>query len=161
MTTEENNLVFKKQLLGDVLVKRRLITQEQLKYALEVQRASLKDPQKKSGGYLGEILIKLGFVEERDIVVALVVQCNFPYIAVDQYIIDQSILQLVPKEFAVEHLLVPLDRVGNILSVVMVNPLDIAVRAVLHRITKYIIASFIATRAQIENTLDRWYRTKK
>ena len=59
--------------LGEILLKRNLLTQEQLEEALEAQKTKRE--------YLGEILIRLGFVDEQDILVALVVQCNLPYIA--------------------------------------------------------------------------------
>ena len=139
----------KNELLGEILLRRKLVTAEQLKKALEVQQ--------KEGGYIGETLVRLGYIDEKDVVAALIVQCNFPYIAVDKYEIERSILQLVPKETATKYLLVPLDRVGDVLSIVMVNPLDKAVRAELHRLTQYRIAPFIATRAEIEKAINRWY----
>lgn len=138
-----------KQLLGEILIERKLITEDQLAKALEVQR------QEK--GYVGEILVKLGFIEELDVVTALVVQCNFPYIAVSKYEIDKSIIELIPKDFARKNLVMPLDRVGEILSVVMNNPLDIAVRAEIHRLTNYKVAPFIATRLEIEKAIIHWY----
>ncbi len=146
MTVEKSP---QKQLLGEILVGRKLITEDQLARALEVQR------QEK--GYIGEILVKLGFLEELDVVAALVVQCNFPYIAVDKYEIDKSIIGLISKDFARESLVIPLDRVGDILSVVMNNPLDTALRAEIHRLTNYTVAPFIATRLEIEKAITHWY----
>ena len=87
MSSEEKHTEPVKQPLGKVLIKRKVITQEQLDQALEVQ--------KREEGYIGEILVKLGYVDERDIVAALVVQSNLPYIAVDKYEIDKSIIQLI------------------------------------------------------------------
>jgi len=149
MTSNPENTSVEKKLLGEILVKRGVVTVQQLNEALEVQ--------KKDEIYLGEILIRLGYAQERDVVVALVVQCNLPYIAVDNYDIDKSIIQLLPAEIARKHLVVPLDRVGDILSVVMVDPLNQRVRAELQRITKCKIASFIATKEEIENAIRRWY----
>ena len=62
-----------KVLLGEILIQRKRITREQLEAALQTQ--------KKEGGYIGEILVRLGLLDERDIVVALVIQCGLPYIA--------------------------------------------------------------------------------
>ncbi len=143
----------KKQLLGEILVKRNIITPKQLDTALEVQ--------KKEEGYIGEILVRLGFLEERDIVVALVVQCNLPYIAIDKYEIDRSILQLIPREIALKYHVIPLDRVGDVLSVVMADPLNIATKAELQRITSCRIAPFIATKIEIENSIERWFGKEK
>src|ERR1041385_5680337 len=105
-----------KLLIGEILIKRNRITKEQLDHALEAQ--------KKENGFIGEILMKLGYVEERDIVVALVVQCGLPYIAVNKYTIDPAVVRLIPKEVAQQERLIALDRIGDILSVVMTNPLS-------------------------------------
>lgn len=139
----------KKRLLGKILLEREAITQSQLDHALEVQ--------KEDGGYLGEILVNLGYVEEHDVVVALVIQCHVPYIAIDKYEIDQSIIQLIPTDVVHKYHIVPLDRVNDILSVVMADPLDVAARAEVKRITKCRLAPFIATQREIEKAIHRWY----
>ena len=149
MTAEDSNSVTKKELLGEIFIRRNLITREQLTRALELQ--------KKEGGFIGELLVKLGFMEERDIVVALVVQCNLPYIAVDKYEIDRHVIQLVPRETAKKYFVIPLDRVGEVLSVVMADPLDLSVKAELQRLTSCRVAPFIATRGEINRAIDRWY----
>ena len=146
---KEEESILKKQLLGEILIRRNIITKKQLDQALELQ--------KKEKGLIGEILVKLGFAEEIDILVALVVQCNFPYIAIDKYEIDRNIIQLIPKETAHHFQVVPLDRVGDILSIVMADPLDIACKAELHRLTNCKIAPFIATRTEIHKAIERWY----
>lgn len=135
--------------LGDILVKRRVITPEQLAQALKIQKREQK--------YLGEILIQLGYLEERDIVVALVVQYNLPYIAIDRYTVDSHIVRLIPEPFLREHCIFPLDRVGEVLSVVMANPLDQAVRAELKRMTGCRIAPFIATKTEIQRAQAQWF----
>lgn len=147
MTAEEKHA--KVEFLGEILIERKVITRAQLKHALDIQ--------KKEGGLIGEILIKLGYAEDRDIVAALVVQCNLPYIAIDQYEIERNVLQLLPRETVCRCRVIPLDRVGDILSVVMLDPLDTSVRAELRRLTNCKIAPFIATRTQIEKAIERWY----
>src|SRR4051812_5970679 len=92
-------------LLGEILVKRKRITNEQLEHALSVQ--------KKENGFVGEILVKLGYLEERDIVVALVLQCGLPYIAVNKYTIDPAIVRLIPKDVAQRERVIALDKIGN------------------------------------------------
>ncbi len=146
---EDQKPILKKELLGEILIKRNMITPEQLTQALELQ--------KKEGGYVGEILVKLGLLEERDVVVALIVQCSLPYIAVNKYEIDRQIIQLIPEDLARRHLLIPLDRVGKVLSVVMANPLDEAVKNQLQDMTQLKVVPFIATKAEIKEAIDRWY----
>ena len=143
----------KKQLLGKILFDRNIINQSQLKHALEVQE--------EHGEYFGEILVSLGYVEEHDVVAALVVQCHIPYIAIDKYEIDQSIIQLVPGEIARKYHMIPLDRVNDILSVVMADPLDEAAKAELKRVTNCRLAPFIATDREIDKAIHRWYDSVK
>jgi type IV pilus assembly protein PilB len=148
MAEQEENFPDKEP-IGAILLKRQKITNDQLNKALSVQR--------KEGGYLGENLIKLGFVDEIDVVVALIVQCNLPYIAVDKYEIDKSILQLIPQLIAEKFRLIPLERVGDVLTVVMADPFDTAAKAEIKRVTGCRVAPFIATKSEITGALKRWY----
>ncbi|MFA5060360.1 MAG: hypothetical protein WC676_07020 [Candidatus Omnitrophota bacterium] len=150
MAFSRRDLISKKQLLGQILIKRNLLAADQLKEALEVQ--------KKDGGVLGEILVNLGYVTERDIVVALIVQCGFPYIAVNKYEIDPKVTQLIAEETARKFHVIPLDRVGDVLSVVMANPLNLPMIEELENTTKCKIATFIATKTEIDEAISRWYK---
>lgn len=150
MALSRRDLISKKQLLGQILIKRNLISQDQLKEALETQ--------KREGGFLGEVLVRMGYITERDIVVALIVQCGFPYIAVNKYEIDFKIIQLIPEETARKYHVIALDRVGDVLSVVMANPLDSAMLEDLENITKCKIATFIATKAEIDEAITHRYK---
>jgi type IV pilus assembly protein PilB len=138
-----------KHKLGEILIRKKIISPDQLAKALDVQRSEK--------GYLGETLIRLGFVEERDILVALVVQCNLPYIAVQNYSVDKGIVNLIPEAVAKQYYVVPLDRVGNILSVVMADPLNEEIKTELIKLTQCKIAPFIATKAEIVEAIKRLY----
>jgi len=138
-----------KVLLGEILIQRKRITREQLDEALRAQ--------KEKGGFIGEILVNAGYLDERDIVVALVIQCGLPYIAVNKYAIDPEILRLIPQEIAQREKVVALDRIGEILSVVMVNPLTDEKKNLLETLTKCRIATFISTKGEIEEAIARNY----
>ena len=153
MVYSRRDLITKKQLLGQILIKRGLITQEQLKEALELQ--------KKDGGFLGEVLVKLRHITEKDIVVALIVQCGFPYIAVNKYEIDLKVLDLIPQDVAEKHHVIPLDRVGDVLSVVVANPLNQPMIEELEQISNCKIATFIATKGEIDEAITHWYSKRK
>lgn len=141
----------KKRLLGRILLERSIINQTQLKHAVEIQE--------EQGTYFGEILTSLGYVQEHDIVAALVVQCHIPYIAIDRYEIDKNILQLVPANIARKYRVIPLDRVNDILSVVMADPLDETAKAELRQATHCRLAPFIATESEINKSIHRWYES--
>lgn len=136
-------------LLGEILLERKCITKEQLAHAL--------DYQKKENGFVGEILVKLGYLEERDIVVALVVQCGLPYIAINKYTVDEPIIKLIPEDVARRERLIALDRIGDVLSVVMTNPLSIEKKQMLENLTQCRVATFIATKTEIDQAIERHY----
>jgi len=138
-----------KVLLGEILIQRKKITREQLEGALQAQKGK--------GGFIGEILVNFGLLDERDIVVALVIQCGLPYIAVNKYTIHPEVLRLIPKEVAQKEKVIALDRIGEILSVVMVNPLTDDKKNYLEKLTKCRIATFISTKAEIEEAIARNY----
>ena len=140
-----------RRLIGEILVSRGAITPLQLQQALAVQKGDGARP------YLGEVLTNLGYVTEIDIVTALVVQCNLPYIAVTKHAIDRNVARLIPADIARRDRLVPLDRIGNILSVVMQNPLDAKMRREVEELTGCHIATFISTRSEIDQALARLY----
>jgi len=138
-----------KVLLGEILIQRKRVTREQLEQALATQ--------KQKGGLLGEILVDAGFLDERDIVVALVIQCGLPYIAVNKYSLDPGIVRLIPREVAQKEKVIALDRIGEVLSVVMVNPLTDDKISYLEDLTKCRVATFISTKSEIEEAIARNY----
>ena len=138
-----------KVLLGEILIQRKKITREQLQAALSTQKAK--------PGFLGEILVSMGLLDERDIVVAIVIQCGLPYIAVNKYSIDPGIVRLIPKDVAQKERVIALDRIGDVLSVVMVNPLAEDKKSYLESLTKCHIATFISTKTEIEEAIARNY----
>ena len=138
-----------KEPLGEILIKRGLIKPDQLAKALEIQS--------KETGLIGEILLKLGFISETDIVVALVMQNNLPYVAINKYDLNQDVVRLIPEETARQFHVVALEKNGEVLSVVMEDPLNPIVRAKLEEVTKCRIVPFIATKTEIDQTINKWY----
>ncbi|MDE1919927.1 MAG: hypothetical protein KGJ09_00740 [Candidatus Omnitrophica bacterium] len=138
-----------KVLLGEILIQRKRISRAQLDAALKVQ--------KEKGGIIGEILVNFGYLDERDIVVALVIQCGLPYIAVNKYTIDPQIVRLIPGEVARREKVIALDRIGEVLSVVMCNPLSDEQKNFLEGLTQCRVATFISTKAEIEEAIARNY----
>jgi len=135
--------------LGELLVRRQVISQQQLEQALSQQLPGIE--------FLGEALVRLGLAQEKDIVAALVVQCNLPYIAVANYTIEPSVLKLFPAELARKYHAIPLDRVGNVLSVVMADPLNEELKSEIARLTQCQVAAFITTKTELTNAINKWY----
>ncbi len=104
--------------LGSILVEEHLVSQAQIEEALAYKR--------EHGGFLGQILVEMGYISQNDLVLCLVKQCRIPHISLLDYDISKEVLQLVPKELCQTHNLIPIDKLGRILTVAMVNPLDTA-----------------------------------
>ncbi len=149
MITETGRHIFNRQRLGEILLDRKLVNENQLDAALK--------SQKKEPDYVGKTLIKMGFVSEQDVMIALGIQCHLPYIAIDKCQVNKTIVSLIPKEYALRHHVMPLDKVGKILSVVVEAPLNDQMRNELFSLTHCQIASFVATRSEIERAISFWY----
>ena len=121
-----------------------------MKKALEVQGKEKK--------LLGDIIVELGLLEERDIVLALIMQCGFPYISLSKYAIDTDLLRKIPVDVVRKYKVIPIEQVGNILNVVMSDPLDLSVKEEVEQITGCKLAAFIATRSEIEEAIGRHYK---
>lgn len=139
-----------RELIGKILIDRKKITSAQLQEALKIQQ--------NERGFIGEILVKLGYLDDRDIVVALVVQCGLPYISVNKYEIDPAVIKLIPVDVAREHHVMPLDRIGDVLSVVVNNPLTDELKEKLESLTGCRVAAFISTKREIDEAIGRSYQ---
>ncbi len=128
-----------------------LITSEQLDQALALQKTT--------GGRIGSILVKLGYISEEEIASFLGRQYGVPSVDLGKVKVDPAILKLVPAEVARKHLLIPLSRSGSILTVAMADPSDIIAIDEVRFITGHNIQPMVAPDISIRNTLDRYYDT--
>lgn len=144
----ENN--FNQEKIGEILVKKGVITKKQLKQALEVQEAS------KENLPLGKTLLALGFVTEVQLAEALAGQKGYPYIRLSNYPIDREAARLVPHRFAIQHNLIPIGFSDNKLIVAMANPLDIVALDSLSYLTKFKILPVVSTFSEIEKAIERF-----
>lgn len=139
--------------LGDVLISEGIITHTQLKEAISIQE--------EKGGKLGEVLVDLGYVSEEQIVMVLSRQLGISYISLEsgKLIVtsDQNIEELIPYEFAVKNLVLPIARNLNSLTVVMWDPLDLLLIDNLKKLTGCEINPVVSTKADILNALEIHY----
>jgi len=102
--------------LGDMLVQEGLVRPAQVKEALQKKR--------KTGQFIGQVLVELGYISEQDLVAFLVKQCRIPHLNLLDYDIRRDVLDLIPYEMCREHGVLPVDKLGSILTVAMVDPFD-------------------------------------
>ncbi|QWV93585.1 Flp pilus assembly complex ATPase component TadA [Geomonas oryzisoli] len=110
-----NGLV-KEGSIGEVLFKSQIITEHELRAALEAQKAS--------GCRVGEALVRMGVVTQEDIDWALANQLNIPYVRLKKENIDPAAVEKVPAQLARRHSLCPVVLIGTELSVAMADPLN-------------------------------------
>ena len=138
-----------KKRIGELLIERGAITQQQLQQALALQ--------KKKGGQIGQVLVQLGFVSEEQVAQALTVQYGFPYLPLESYEIDEELLEVVPESMARKYCLMPVDRIGNALTLAMADPSNVdAVRDV-EMVTKCVVQTCVSTPTEISKAIERYY----
>ena len=104
------------QRLGDLLVKEKVITPEQLEQATKLQ--------KESRTRLASALVKLGFLSDEDVTNFLSRQYGVPAINLSYFEIDPAVVKLIPYETAKRYQILPLSRVGASLTIAMVDPVS-------------------------------------
>jgi len=143
------SILSKKLRLGDALIQEGLINEEQLQQALALQ--------KKSGKRLGAVLVEMHLVTEQDIVQILSKQLRIPFIDLSNYLIDPVIAKLVPEHIAKRHMLIPINKVGNKLTVAMVDPLNIIAIDDIQLMTALMVKPVVATHTDINKALQDAY----
>src|SRR3954463_5962064 len=94
--------------IGELLLKEKRITPEQLQQALNTQKAG--------GGKLGYNLVKMGFVKDDDITPLLSKQYGVPSINLAQFEIDAAVIKLIAPDTARKYQVIPLSRAGGTLT---------------------------------------------
>jgi type IV pilus assembly protein PilB len=137
--------------LGDILIREGLITREQLSAALS--------EQKSTGHRLGYVLVKLGLVQELEVTKVLARQYRMPAVDLTRFEVDPKILKMVPSDFALKHILLPLKREGRTLTVAMADPTNTGVLDDLKFITRYDLFPVIAGEYTLRNLLEKHYES--
>ena len=135
--------------LGQLLLEKEIISKGQLDKALEIQ--------KQKGGLLGQILVSLGYVDEKDIAQAIMAQYGYPYLPLENYDLNKEIVKMVPENVARQYGLVVIDKMGDMITVAMCNPLNIHAIEDLELLTKCKAQVFVSTLTDIQRTIDKCY----
>ncbi|AIS52347.1 type II secretion system protein E [Thermoanaerobacter kivui] len=138
-----------KKKLGELLVEVGLITEEQLKHAMEIQS--------KTGEKLGKVLIKQGYVTEEQILEALEFQLGIPHVDLQKYYIDPDVAKLIPEAVAKRYIIIPIKKDEDGILVAMADPLNIFAIDDVKIITKQNVKPLIASESSILKAIDRIY----
>ncbi len=137
--------------LNELLLENKLITKDQLKKALEIQN--------KDGGALGQILVKQGFISDKDLLACLSRHLNVPPIDLQRLKIDPEVAVIIPENVARHYKLIPISLVGKTLTVAMADPLNIFAIDDIKVMTGYSIDPVIATAEGIDEAIGKIYTT--
>jgi type IV pilus assembly protein PilB len=135
--------------LGEILLKESLITQEQLQKAVEYQRTN--------GWKLGSCLTKLGFITDDDITGVLSRQYGVPSINLKSFEIDPSVTKLIPQDTATRYQVIPLSRVGAVLTIAMTDPTNVFAMDDIKFMTGFNVEPVVASESAIAEAIARFY----
>src|SRR5687767_3886391 len=135
--------------IGELLLKEKRITAEQLQEALNYQR--------QNGGKLGLNLIKLGFVKDEEVTALLSRQYGVPSIALAEFEIDPAVIKLVPAETAQKYQIVPLSRAGATLTIAMTDPTNVFAMDDIKFMTGYNVEPVVASETAVLEAIQKYY----
>jgi type IV pilus assembly protein PilB len=138
--------------IGELLLKEKRITPEQLQEVLTYQKAN--------GGKLGLNLVKLGFVKDEDITALLSKQYGVPSINLTQFEIDPAVIKLIPGETAQKYQIIPLSRAGATLTIAMTDPTNVFAMDDIKFMTGYNVEPVVASEGAVADALDKYYPTQ-
>jgi type IV pilus assembly protein PilB len=141
--------------LGKLLLQKKLITAAQLQEALTFQR------QKQQEKLLGQILIELGHLSRDDLYLVLAIQSGYPYIDIKRCVIDPEVLALIPEVMIRKFQVFPIDKVQDVVTIAMVNPLDSMAMDAVQEIVKYNIKVFLTQALDLSEVMKRYFKQTK
>lgn len=143
-------MVYRKEvLLGQALLDRKLITRDHLEEALK--------EQKKSGGFLGNVLVRMGFISEDNLLRLLAEQLGIEFVKLKNMDISPGIIEKVPAKFASHYKIIPVDMKNDVLTIAVTNPLDIHTMDDIKLILGYNTKPVLAGENDIVEAIRRYY----
>jgi MSHA biogenesis protein MshE len=136
--------------IGDLLVRENLLSDAQLKFALE--------QQKKTGRKLGRVIVECGFMTEDTLSEVLAKQLNVPFVDLKVFDLNPGVVKLLPEAQARRFRTLALEMVGDRVRVAMADPTDLFAYDELVKIFKREIEPAVATESALLATFDRVYR---
>jgi type IV pilus assembly protein PilB len=138
-----------KRRLGEILVKSGLLTEEKLEQALE--------SKKKTDLKLGQYLIRQGLVQEKQIIDLISDQLNIRKYQLNDFPLDLELIRYIPIEIAQKNQVVPLKLKGKLLTIAIVDPLDIQILDSLEKLTNLEVEPVICSEVEINQLINSMY----
>jgi len=142
-------MVDRSKSLRDSLLKSKLLSEDQIKTAIEEGR--------KTGDTLIKSILKLNLVEEEALIAFLEKEMDFPRVDLSSYLVDKKIVNLVPYQTARKYKIMPLFKVGDVLTVAMVDPFDILALDEVRTKSRCDVEPMVATSKDIDSAINNYY----
>jgi len=139
-----------KMQLGQLLQARGIVTEEQIEYALAEQK------DKGHRKLLGELLVEMDYCTDNQIASALAEAYDVPYAAVNPKICDAKTFEILPRDFLEEHIILPLFKVYDVLTVAVNEPTNVFLIDEVERISGCKVQVVCATTKDIQATLQTY-----
>jgi len=140
-----------KKKLGEILVEGSLITEKQLYKALPIQ--------KKSNLKLGQFLVQQGVVSEAQVVDMISSQLNIEQYSAVKYPLDTELANVLPADMAFKYQAAPLKKSGLLLTIAMLDPVDINAIDAIEVYTNNEVETLICTEQDLNQLLSGLYGT--
>jgi type IV pilus assembly protein PilB len=138
--------------LGEILLDAKKLRDEDLSKALA--------EQKKYGEKLGKVIIKLGFLSEKEIIDTISRQLGIPIVNLDEANIQENLIKLISVDTAKNCMAIPVEKRFNVLKLAMVDPLDIDAMDEIARIVRMETEPLIVTEGELKRALEKYYGIK-
>ncbi len=135
--------------LGEILVRENLVTPQQLREALDYQRAN--------GGRLGTNLVRLGMISDDVITAVLSRQYGVPSINLDLFHIESEVIRLISQEVALKYTVLPISKVGATLTLAMADPTNVFAMDDIKFMTGLNVEPVIVSEASIHMSIGKYY----
>jgi len=140
--------------IGEIFLRKGLITPDQLKQAIERQKLLKRQET------LGDVLVSMGLISDKDRVICLGEQWGVPYVELNDLEVDSSVIKLVPQSVARKLKVVPIAKKNGKLTLAMKNPLDIFAIDEVRMIAGMEVEPAIALEEDILNAITRLYQAE-
>jgi type IV pilus assembly protein PilB len=135
--------------LGELLQQAGKVTEEQLNQALSAQQSQ--------GGRVGSHLVKMGFIDDEELVEFLSQRYGVPAINLGEIEVDDSIISIIPAEVARKYTILPVSKAGAKLTIAMVDPTNVFAMDDVKFMTGYNVEPVVASDSTLRGAIDQYY----
>ena len=145
MATKED----KRKLFGQILLEKKLVTEDQIKEALEIQEIN--------GKALGDVLVDLEYTTSNRIIEVLSDYLGMEVIDLENVDFNQDVLDKIPHSVAQLYRIIPIAFEESTITVAQQDPLDIQQMDDLRFLLKYDVKPVLVERENVANAIDKYY----